>query len=104
MPRVKIVLEHGETRTFDRFAQFRKSQGKSLDGLLEEFIVLREQNLSALRRLNIGGSDLEREGHHPEFGRVTLKELLATWVVHDLDHIVPIARTMAKQYTAEVGP
>jgi hypothetical protein len=107
MPRVKIVLECGETRAFepfDRFAQFSNSKGKPLADLLEEFTVLREQNLLALRQLNVGEFDLEKGGRHPDFGRVTLKELLATWVVHDLDHIVQIARTMAKQYASEVGP
>jgi hypothetical protein len=105
--RAKIILEHGEARPFDpfdRFAQFEDSKGKTLGELLEEFASLREQNLAALRELKIGAGDLEKIGQHPALGRVTLKELLATWVTHDLDHIAQIARTMAKQYATEVGP
>jgi DinB family protein len=107
IPRAKIILEHGEARPFDpfdRFAQFEESKGKTLAELLEEFASLRERNLAALRDLKIGAGDLEKTGQHPALGRVTLKELLATWVTHDLDHIAQIARTMAKQYATEVGP
>lgn len=105
--RAKIILEHGESRPFDpfdRFAQFEESKGKTLGELLEEFAALRERNLAALREMKIGARDLDKTGQHPALGRVTLKELLATWVTHDLDHIAQIARTMAKQYTDEVGP
>ncbi len=105
--RARIILEHGEARPFDpfdRYAQFEESSGKSLEELLEEFAALRERNLTTLREMRISAEDLGRTGHHPALGRVTLKELLATWVTHDLDHIAQIARTMAKQYTTEVGP
>jgi hypothetical protein len=105
--RAKIILEHGESRPFDpfdRFAQFEESQGKTLGELLEEFAALRERNLATLREMKIIAGDLEKTGQHPALGRVTLKELLATWVTHDLDHIAQIARTMAKQYMTEVGP
>ncbi|MET0624285.1 MAG: DinB family protein [Pyrinomonadaceae bacterium] len=107
MPRVRLILrsEEPETfETFDRFAQFEASRGKSLEELLGTFAELRAENLRALRELNITASDLERRGNHPELGEVTLEELLATWVVHDLDHIAQITRTMAKQYKAAVGP
>ncbi len=107
IPRAKIILEHGASRPFDpfdRFAQFEESKGKTLESLLDEFAALREQNLAALRQLNLGESDLEKTGQHPALGEVTLKELLATWVAHDLDHIAQIARTMARQYASEVGP
>jgi uncharacterized damage-inducible protein DinB len=105
--RVKIILEHGESRPFDpfdRFAQFEESKGKTLGELLEEFAALRERNLATLREMKIGAGDFEKTGQHPALGRVTLKELLATWVTHDLDHIAQVARTMAKQYASEVGP
>ncbi|MGE0128372.1 MAG: DinB family protein [Blastocatellales bacterium] len=107
IPRAKIVLEHGEARPFDpfdRLAQFEESKGKTLGDLLDEFAALREQNLTTLREMKISAADFEKTGQHPAFGKVTLKELLATWVAHDLDHIAQIARTMAKQYVAEVGP
>jgi len=105
--RAKIILEHGEARPFDpfdRFAQFEESKGKKLEALLDEFAALRERNLATLRGMKIGAGDFEKTGQHPALGRVTLKELLATWVTHDLDHIAQVARTMAKQYASEVGP
>jgi len=105
--RAKIILEHGEARPFDpfdRFAQFEESEGKTLEDLLDEFAALRERNLAALREMKIIAGDFEKTGQHPALGRVTLKELLATWVTHDLDHIAQVARTMAKQYAGEVGP
>jgi uncharacterized damage-inducible protein DinB len=105
--RAKIILEHGETRPFDpfdRFAQFEESKNKTLEVLLEEFAALRERNLATLREMKLGAGDFEKIGQHPALGKVTLKELLATWVTHDLDHIAQIARTMAKQYATEVGP
>jgi hypothetical protein len=107
MPRAQIILDHGEARPFDpfdRFAQFEESRGKTLEELLDEFAALRERNLAKLRELKIGAAELGKTGQHPALGRVTLKELLATWVTHDLDHVAQIARTMAKQYTSEVGP
>lgn len=107
IPRAKIILEHGEVRPFDpfdRFAQFEQSKGKTLTQLLDEFAALREENLAALSELKIGEVELGKTGMHPALGRVTLKELLATWVTHDLGHIVQIARTMARQYANEVGP
>ncbi len=107
IPRAKIILEHGETRAFDpfdRFAQFEESKGKTLGALLDEFAALRERNLTTLREMKIGADDFGKTGKHPALGIVTLKELLATWVTHDLDHIAQIARTMAKQYAIEVGP
>jgi hypothetical protein len=107
IPRARVILESGEDRPFtpfDRFAQFRESEGKSLAELLDEFEALRRENLSILAGMELGASDLARTGTHPDLGRVTLGELLATWVAHDLDHVVQIARTMAKQYSEAVGP
>ena len=107
IPRARIILESGESRPFDpfdRLAQFEESKGKTLEELLETFSALRAENLATLREMKLGAAELAKTGAHPAFGRVTLKELLATWVTHDLDHIAQIARTMAKQYTCEVGP
>ena len=107
MPRLKIILELGESRPFDpfdRFAQFEASKGKSLSELLETFAALRQQNLATLKQLNLTEEHFKLKGTHPDFGSVTLGQLLATWVVHDLDHLGQIARVLAKQYKAEVGP
>ncbi len=107
IPRAKIILEAGERRAFepfDRFAQERESQGKTLGQLLDELSVLRRANLVTLHRLDLGPDDLARRGRHPELGTVTLGQLLATWVAHDLGHIAQITRVMAKQYAGEVGP
>lgn len=106
IPRARHILA-GETRpfeTFDRTAQFRDSQGKSLVELLTTFAELRQENVSALRAMNLTEANLVRRGLHPELGEVTLSQLLATWVVHDLDHVSQIARTMAKVYKDAVGP
>ena len=107
MTRAKVILEFGESRAFepfDRFAQMRQSQGKSLTQLLDEFARLRAQNLDQLRALNLKAEDLNRRGRHPAVGVVTLSELLATWAVHDLTHLHQISRTMAYQYREAVGP
>jgi hypothetical protein len=107
IPRARILLEHGEARPFppfDRAAMKSASVGKSLGELLDTFEGLRGASVAALRGLRLTADDLARTGTHPEFGAVTLEQLLATWVAHDLDHIVQIARTMAKQYGAAVGP
>lgn len=106
MPRVRIILEHGETRPFDPFDRFaqRESQDKSLEQLLDEFARLRRENLAALQALNLRAEDLVRRGRHPALGVVTLAELLATWVVHDLTHLHQLSRVMAHQYRDAVGP
>jgi hypothetical protein len=107
IPRAKIILEHGETRPFDPFdrvGMFEKSKGKSITELLDTFTRLRGENLRELQQLNLSAELLEKRGMHPELGVVTLKQLLATWVVHDLGHIRQVVRVMAKQYREEVGP
>lgn len=107
MPRARIILEHGEARAFDkfdRFAQIAISQGRTLPGLLDEFATLRQENLRELATLAPTDRDLDRCGQHPELGVVTLRQLLATWVAHDLDHVVQISRVLARQYSDEVGP
>lgn len=107
MARVRIILDHGPDRPFDaydRYAQFEASQGRALRELLEEFARLRAENLAALRGLNLTEADFGRHGRHPALGTVTLGHLLATWAVHDLNHLAQIAKAMAAQYEAEVGP
>ena len=107
IPRVNILLEHGETRAFDRFdrfAQFAESEGRTLSSLLDEFAMRRQQSLDELAALRLTDADLDRRGRHPELGIVTLRQLLATWVAHDLDHLVQISRVVARQYSDEVGP
>jgi hypothetical protein len=106
IPRARHILA-GETRPFDQFdptAQFTESQGQSLTELLARFASLRRDNLAALVGMNLTGEDLSRTGLHPDLGEVTLQQMLATWVVHDLDHVTQIARTMAKVYVDAVGP
>src|SRR6266850_3046361 len=107
IPRVKIILAHGDARAFDRFdrlAQFTASAGRTLPDLLDDFARLREANLRELGSLNLTNADLDRLGRHPELGLVTLRQLLATWVAHDLDHVMQISRVLARQYSDEVGP
>ncbi len=106
IPRVKIMLSDAENKTFepfDRFAQMQGNQEKTIDELLAEFKMLRSENLQELESLHIDNSHLTSKGIHPELGEVNLRELLATWVVHDLGHISQISRVMAKQYKGEVG-
>jgi hypothetical protein len=107
MPRIRIILEHGEARAFepfDRFSQFAVSQDRTIASLLDEFAQLRQANLADLATLRLSDVDFDRRGKHPELGAVTLRQLLATWVAHDLDHVVQISRVMARQYSDEVGP
>ena len=106
MPRARIILEHGESRAFekfDRFAQFALSKGRTLGSLLDEFAALRRENLRGLEELRLTGADLDCRGLHPELGVVTLRQLLATWMTHDLDHVVQISRAVAR-HMDEVGP
>lgn len=105
--RTRIILEFGLSKPFepwDRFAQYEESGGKSLQHLLDEFDRLRKDNLTWLRSLRLTENDLDKKGMHPSLGEVTLRNLLATWVVHDLTHIAQVTRVMAKQYKEEMGP
>jgi hypothetical protein len=107
IPRAQIILAQGARRRFtpyDRFAQFRESEGKSLAELLDEFARLRAANVATLAGWRLTEAQLVLEGEHPEFGPVTLRQLLATWVAHDLGHVAQTARVMAKQYRDAVGP
>lgn len=107
IPRAKMILSDSEIKTFtpfDRFAQLDDDRKRPIKELLNEFKELRAKNLAELKSLKIDHADLLKKGIHPELGEVTLKELLSTWVVHDLGHISQITRVMAKQYRDEVGP
>jgi len=107
MPRARMILQFGENQAFepfDRLAQERESQGKSLAELLDEFALLRAQSLDQLRDLNLQPRDLARRGRHPALGVVTLSQLLAAWAVHDLTHLHQISRVMAHQIREAVGP
>ncbi len=107
VPRAKMLLEFGETRTFepfDRWGHIQESQDKSLGQLLDEFAHLRSENLNELRAWNLRQADLEKRGMHPAFGAITLSQLLATWATHDLTHLHQISRIMAYQYQEAVGP
>jgi hypothetical protein len=106
IPRARIILERGPSRAFepfDRYAQYEASRGKTIDQLLDEFESLRRQSLEALRGMKLTDAQLDLPGTHPALGAVTLRNLLATWVCHDLNHIHQIAKSMAFQYRNEVG-
>ncbi|WP_158788538.1 DinB family protein [Granulicella sp. L46] len=107
LPRVRMILA-GHTHTpfepFDRFDFQRLIAGKSIDSLLNDFATLRSQSLQTLTSLHITEEQLDLPGTHPEFGPVTLRNLLATWVVHDLGHIQQIVKTMSNEYREAVGP
>jgi hypothetical protein len=107
VPRMRIILEHGEDvpfTPFDRFAFRAASLGHSTDALLERFATLRRDNLRAVREVALDDAVLRRTGKHPGLGRVTLGQLFAAWVVHDLGHLKQVARAMAHQYRDAVGP
>lgn len=106
IPRMQVILGNGDKhfKPFDRFAQFKDSQGKTLEQLLGEFHILRKESLNILNGISFTDEMFDRKGIHPKFGEVTLRQLLSTWVVHDLTHIHQLSRVLAKQYQAEVGP
>ncbi len=105
--RTEIILSDNANKKFfpfDRFAHFKDNKGKSLQMLISDFKTLRKKNLSKLRLKKLKVTDFTKSGIHPDFGKVTLKQLLSAWVVHDLNHIAQIARVISKQYKKEVGP
>ena len=105
--RAQVILARGANREFKPFDRFRhktRNAGRTLDSLLDEFALLRAENVSLLRSWDLTPEKLELRGVHPSFGEVTLRQLLSTWVAHDLGHIAQISRVMAKQYKAAVGP
>lgn len=107
IPRMNIILSDKIDKTFepfDRFAQSEMSNGKPLEQLLEEFKNLRKRNIEYLISKNIKPEIFDAKAIHPDFGLVSLSQLLSTWTVHDLNHIAQITRVMAKQYKDAVGP
>lgn len=107
LPRARIILARGPDPRFEPYDRFRHRQrnvGRSLGSLLEELASLRAANLDELRSWRLTRAELDLPGTHPSLGRVTLRQLLASWVVHDLEHVAQVARVMAKQYRTEVGP
>jgi len=107
IPRARIILAQAGDRRFepyDRFRHRKRNAGRTLDALLEEFTMLRAENLALLHEWKLTPKQLDLTGVHPTFGPVTLRQLLAAWVVHDLGHIAQISRVMAKQYRDGVGP
>lgn len=107
IPRAKLILAGNPDATFvplEREGFFDEARQRSLEDLLDLFATLRAGSLRALDELRLGEKELAMTAMHPGLGRVTLRQLLASWVVHDLGHIVQISRVMAKQYTAAVGP
>jgi DinB superfamily len=107
MPRVRHLLEFGETEPFppfDRLGQRQLMEGKSMAEILDDFIAARAAALEELRALNLGSEQMDGRGTHPSFGSVTLSQLLATWAAHDLTHLHQISRVMASQYREAVGP
>ena len=107
MPRARIILAQGPSRRFEPYDRFRhrtRNTKRTLDSLLDEFARLRAGNIRVLESWNLTEAQLDLPGEHPSLGPVTLRQLLAAWVVHDLGHIAQVARVMAKQYRAEVGP
>ena len=107
IPRARIILARGRDPRFEPYDRFRhraRNADRSLGSLLAEFARLRAANLELLRSWRLTDAELDLPGVHPSLGRVTLRQLLAAWVVHDLGHLAQVARVMAKQYREEVGP
>jgi hypothetical protein len=107
MPRARMILQDGDTKTFepfDRWGHIQECKGKSVAQVLDDFAQVRAQNLSEVRAWHLGPEQLALRGRHPAFGTVTLSELLATWAAHDLTHLHQMTRVMAHQYRDAVGP
>ncbi|MCE3227511.1 MAG: DinB family protein [Bacteroidetes bacterium] len=107
IPRIKIVLSESEVRSFDplnRFAQFEKNKGKTINQLLDDFVRIRFTSITTLRQLNLTKEQFGKTATHPDLGSVSLSQLISTWMAHDMDHLAQISRVIAKQYVNEVGP
>lgn len=105
--RIEVILSNNENKDFppfDRFSHLQLNVGKTMEQLLSEFAELRQGNLEKLKTLILPDTDLHQTGIHPQFGSVTLGQLLATWTAHDLSHIAQITRVMANRYKEDVGP
>jgi hypothetical protein len=107
IPRARIILAPDPNPAFEPYDRFRhraRNAGRTLASLLEEFARLRAANLDLLRSWHLTEAQLDLPGEHPALGRVTLRQLLAAWVVHDLGHLAQVSRVLAKQYRGEIGP
>lgn len=107
MPRARVILSDAEPREFPPFRQLPETgvpTERSIEDLLQEFAELRRESLAELHRLDLSPAHFERQARHPALGTVTLRQLLATWVVHDLNHLHQIAKTLSKRYRQAVGP
>ena len=107
MPRARLILARGSSLRFEPYDRFRhrgRNVGRTLEALLNEFQRLRADNLDLLVSWHLTALELDLPGEHPTLGRVTLRQLLAAWLVHDLGHIAQVARVLAKQYTHDAGP
>lgn len=107
LPRLEMILQKGESEQFppfDRYAHLNRGSEIPLEIQLQEFESLRRQNLARLQHILHSEEQLELTGQHPQFGKVNARELLSTWVVHDLTHLSQIMRVMAKRYADDVGP
>lgn len=107
IPRVKLILAGDPNATFvpfDREGGFDEARTRSIEQLLDQFASLRAGNLRALDSFGLGERELAMTAMHPALGRVSMRQLLASWVAHDLGHVVQISRVMAKQYKGAVGP
>jgi hypothetical protein len=107
IPRARIILARGPDPRFEPYDRFRhraRNAGRTLPSLLAEFAALRAANLELLASWHLGDAELELTATHPSLGPVTLRQLLASWVAHDLGHVAQVSRVMAKQYRDEVGP
>jgi len=107
LPRARVILSDAKDRAFTPFHQMPENgefASEGMDQLLDRFALLRKDNLSEIREIGLKPEDLDREGRHPALGTVTLRQLIATWVVHDLNHLHQIAKSLAKRYKEAVGP
>lgn len=104
MPRLAIIREHGTSRSFEPFVREPEPDTEPLSALLDQFAMLRRASLASLEALNLQPAQMAMQGSHPEFGPVTIRQLIATWTAHDLAHILQVSRVMAKRYKSEVGP
>lgn len=106
IPRARLILDRGPRRRFTPFDRLPQSDGAtpSIAELLDELARLRTENLRTLDGWHLTDHEMALEAEHPELGPVTLRQLLATWVAHDLSHIAQVARVMAKQYRSAIGP
>lgn len=107
VPRIAIILSNGPDKRFtpfDREAGFARYRGWTCAALLDEFERLRADSLVRLDAFHITPDTLARTGLHPEFGAVTLEQLIACWVTHDYAHVSQISRVLVRHFGTHVGP